>query len=73
MAERRMTMDEAALRLILAGDDAGLEGLHRQLMVADGRVCPECGGRDIQDNGAARRADRSYLCPCGHLWDAEAV
>lgn len=68
-----MTYDEMALRLIIAGDERGLERLHRQARIATGRLCPECGGADgIEDNGERGRY-LTFLCPCGHQWDAVPV
>lgn len=71
--ERTMTVDEMALRLILAGDEAGLTRLAARVDKMIGKSCPECKDTRIMDNGATRRSDLTFCCEgCGHQWDAEA-
>ncbi len=72
------TFDYQAMRIMLSNDrteerERRLLALRRAADTYHGNSCPECSGRDVQDNGASRMSERSYLCSeCGHLWDAEA-
>lgn len=72
-------LDKAALAVLLSDapeteKERKLAALRREADRLHGCACPECGGRDIEDNGASRMSERSYLCSsCGHLWDAVEV
>ncbi len=66
-----MTVDEAFLRLTVAGDEAGIQALLRTADKASGKSCPECKGTDIMDNGERSIRYLTYACSaCGHQWEA---
>lgn len=68
---KRMTFDEAFLKLSVAGDERGLAALLKTADRADGKECMECGATDIMDNGATALRYLSLCCAkCGNQWDA---
>lgn len=71
-----ITLDEAAMQILISSGlqvHARLKALKKQADRYHGNVCPECDGKDIDDNGATRMSERTYLCnDCGHQWDAES-
>ena len=75
---KTQTADEMALDIMLSDEPetvklTRLRALRLQAEVALGIICPECGGKNIQDNGCSGR-NASYLCEgCNHAWDAEEV
>jgi hypothetical protein len=70
---QRPTADQLALQILLQGGiteerrQALLTQLARQVARATGGECPE----SVEDNGATRASELTYLCTrCGHQWDA---
>jgi transposase-like protein len=77
---RARSYDSLALEVLLAPvsertRQRALSALARQARVTHGSECPSCGNRDdVEDNGATRAQERTYLCPsCGHQWDEVPV
>ena len=74
---KALTADQAAIRIMLGPGtlqqkQAKLTALTRGVEKMAGLRCPECDGKNIDDNGARRTADLTYLCTsCGFQWDAE--
>lgn len=70
-SERRsMTVDEATVHTMLHGTKADLTRLRREVDIAIGELCPECGGGDIEDNGLRGRELEYRCCDCDHRWEA---
>lgn len=68
---KMMTVDEAFLRMTIAGDEAGIAKLLKQVERAEGKECRECKGTDIMDNGETALRYLTFCCSgCGHQWDA---
>jgi hypothetical protein len=66
-----MTFDEAFVRLLVRGDEAGIQKLQKQAERACGKTCPDCGGMDIMDNGETQIRYLTFACKdCGQQWDA---
>lgn len=70
---RLATTDQAAVAVLLSGANAAtkqvqLDRLLSASGVAHGLECPECSGRDVDNNGL-RGVDLTYLCKCcDHQW-----
>lgn len=68
---KRMTFDEAFVKLTVAGDQGGLQTLLKAADRAAGKACPECKGTEIMDNGETALRYLTFCCSgCGHQWDA---
>lgn len=70
MPARTITTDAAAALVLLHGTKADMTRLRREVQIASGDLCPECGCTDCEDNGC-RGADLEYRCTtCDHRWEA---
>lgn len=67
-----MTSDQfAAIMLVNKATPAEWKTARREMAIAAGEQCPDCGGADTESNGARRHEDVTFLCTgCGHQWDA---
>lgn len=70
------TYDSAALGILLApGSDrvrkARLAAMAKHAHQALGQECPECGGTEIEDNGAGGSQLVNLCTGCGHQWGPE--
>lgn len=66
-----MTYDEAFVALLVRGDEAGIERLHRLSQGTKAQTCPDCGGKNIMDNGEKQIRYLTFACrDCGQQWDA---
>jgi len=63
-----MTYDQAAIQMILSGNEKGVKALYgkllRDIKVAAGDLCPFCNSTNMEG------ADKSYRCDdCGEQWE----
>lgn len=73
---KTISADEAALALLLRGDDAGLQRLAARVRAAtEGREpCPDCGDEGPHDDNGARGADRALACSaCGMHFEPKPI
>jgi predicted RNA-binding Zn-ribbon protein involved in translation (DUF1610 family) len=68
---KTMTFDEAFLIATVRGDERAVKQIVKAADRACGKSCPDCGGKDIMDNGETSIRYLTFACKdCGQQWDA---
>jgi len=69
MQTDKMTTDQIFALFLVHGTRKEIENVSRELKIAAGDLCPECGGTETESNGLSGQEEGFRCCKCDHRWD----